>query len=291
MHDHKINIIILNWNGWEDTINCVNSLQETDCAEPYKIIIIDNCSTDDSVKRIKEAFPDIELIQNDSNLGFGGGCNTGLLLSMKNNTEFVWLLNNDTTVYANSLQELLNTADTNPNYGIIGSVLYYMNDTKSIQTWGGGYISFWTGMARHIHNKRDANKLQYVTGASMLIRVKALREVGIFDDTSYFMYWEDADLCFRFVKNGWRLAVAEKSRVLHKESASFINNHHLLVRYFNRSAVMFFCKFYRFCFIPVLIGLCGRLVKRLIYKDDDGFKEIVLILRIQFTRSFLRIFK
>ena len=291
MHNHKIHIVILNWNGWQDTISCVNSLQETDCAVSYKIIIIDNCSTDDSVRRIKEVFPEIELIQNDNNLGFGGGCNAGLLRSMTDNAEFVWLLNNDTTVYANSLQELLNTTDLNPNIGIVGSVLYYMNNTESIQTWGGGYISFWTGMAKHIHDKRNAPKLQYITGASMLIRVKALREVGIFDDASYFMYWEDTDLCYRFVKNGWSLAVAEKSKVLHKESASFKNNNYLLVRYFNQSAVMFFCKFYRFCLIPVLVGLSGRLIKRVIYNDKAGFKEITLILRHQFTRSFLRIFK
>ena len=291
MRDHKINIIILNWNGWQDTISCVNSLQKTDCAKPFKIVVIDNCSSDDSVERIKAACPEIELIQNNSNLGFGGGCNVGLQRSIRDNAEFAWLLNNDTKVYADSLQELLNIANSAPHIGIIGSVLYCMDNSEKIQTWGGGYINFWTGSVKHIHDKKDAPKLQYITGASMLVRVKALREVGIFDDTSYFMYWEDTDLCFRFVKNGWGLAVAEKSRVLHKESASFINKHHLLVRYFNRSAVIFFCKFYRFCLIPVLIGLSGRLIKRIIYKDGTGFKEIILILRHQLTNSFLRLFR
>ena len=291
MHDNKINIIILNWNGWEDTINCVNSLQETDCSESYKIIVIDNGSTDDSAERIKETFPKIELIQNNSNLGFGGGCNVGLLRSIRDNVEFVWLLNNDTTVNTDTLQELLNIASSDHNVGIIGSVLYYMDNSEKIQTWGGGYINFWTGMARHIHSKKDALKLQYITGACMLVRVKALREVGIFDDDSYFMYWEDTDLCYRFVSNGWMLRVAEKSKVLHKESASFKNNNYLLVRYFNQSAVMFFCKFYRFCLIPVIIGLSGRLVKRIIYKDGTGLKEIILILRHQFASSFSRLFK
>jgi GT2 family glycosyltransferase len=291
MSDTKVNIIILNWNGWADTINCLHSIQDTASIACFKIIIIDNGSTDDSITRIKEAYPDVELIQNDKNLGFGGGCNVGLLRSINDNVDFVWLLNNDTTVNSESLQELVNIADTDLQIGIVGSVIYCMENVKAIQTWGGGYINFWTGSVKHIHNKKIASKLQYITGASMLIRTSALREVGMFDDFSYFMYWEDADLCFRFVKNGWRLAVAEKSRILHKESASFINNHHLLVRYFNRSAVIFFCKFYRFCFIPVLTGLSGRLMKRLIYKDSDGFNEIVKILRTQLTRTFIRIFK
>ena len=291
MRDVKVNIIILNWNGWADTINCLRSIQDIADINSIKIIVIDNGSTDDSIARIKEAHPNIELIQNDRNLGFGGGCNVGLLRSIDDNVDFAWLLNNDTIVNSESLQELVNIADSDPHIGIIGSVIYCMDSTDSIQTWGGGYINYWTGSVNHIHNKKIASKLQYITGASMLIRISALREVGMFDDTSYFMYWEDADLCFRFVKNRWKLAIAEKSRILHKESSSFRNNHHLLVRYFNRSAVMFFCKFYRFCVIPVLVGLCGRLVKRLIYKDNDGFKEIVIILRTQLTRSFLRIFK
>lgn len=291
MHHPKVNIIILNWNGWEDTIDCVKSLQKTDCTKPHKIIIIDNGSTDDSVIHIEETFPGIELIQNDSNLGFGGGCNTGLLRSMTDNAEFAWLLNNDTTVYENSLQEMLDTAESSPRAGLIGSVLYYMKNTESIQTWGGGYISFWTGMAKHIHDRKDAHKLQYITGASMLIRIKALREVGMFDDVSYFMYWEDTDLCYRFAKKGWGIAVAERSKILHKESASLKNNNYLLVRYFNQSAVMFFCKFYRFCIIPVIVGLSGRLIKRIIYRDSSGAKEILLIYRHKFTNTLLRLFK
>ena len=291
MCNAKVNIIILNWNGWKDTINCVNSIQNTGPMELVKIIVIDNDSSDDSVARIKEACPKVELIQNDSNLGFGGGCNVGFLSSINDNVDFVWLLNNDTIINAGSLQELLKVANSDTRIGIVGSVIYCMDDANTIKTWGGGYINFWSGSVKHIHSKKDAPKLQYITGASMLIRVNTLREVGIFDESSYFMYWEDTDLCFRFVKNGWRLTVAEKSTILHKESASFRNNYHLLVKYFNQSAVIFFCKFYRFCVIPVFIGLSGRLMKRFIYKDYKGLKEIVLVLRYQFPRSLLRLFK
>jgi len=291
MRNLKVNIIILNWNGWNDTINCVNSIQHADAMEDVQIIVIDNGSTDDSITRIKEACPDIELIQNDRNLGFGGGCNIGLLKSMDDNVDFVWLLNNDTIINTESLKELLKIANSDTGIGIVGSVIYCMDDENTIKTWGGGYINFWTGSAKHIHSKQGASKLQYITGASMLIRTNTLREVGVFDDATYFMYWEDTDLCFRAVKEGWRLAVAEKSKILHKESASFRNNHHLLVKYFNQSAVMFFCKFYRFCVIPVTIGLSGRLIKRVINKDYKGLKEIILVSRRQFTRSLLCIFK
>jgi len=291
MPNLKVNIIILNWNGWNDTINCVNSVQHAETMEDVQIIVIDNGSTDDSITRIKEACPDIKLIQNDRNLGFGGGCNVGLLKSMDDNVDFVWLLNNDTIINTESLKELLIVANSDTGIGIVGSVIYCMDDENTVQTWGGGYVNFWTGNAKYILSYRDASKLQYITGASMLIRVNALREVGVFDHASYFMYWEDTDLCFRFIERGWRLAVAEKSTIQHKESASFRNHHHLLVKYFNQSAVVFFCKFYRFCIIPVFIGLSGRLIKRIIYKDHKGFNEIAFILRYQLSKSLLRLFK
>lgn len=291
MYNHKINILILNWNGWKDTIKCVNSLKATSCTESYKIIVIDNCSSDDSVKRIKDGCPEIELIQNERNLGFGGGCNVGLRYSMQNSVEFVWLLNNDTTVHTDCLQELINVAKTDPSIGIVGSVLYHMNTPETVQAWGGGYINFWAGNTKNIYNANESPKLQYITGASMLIRVKALLKTGLFDENSYFMYWEDADLCFRLIRNGWKIKVAERSKVLHKESASLKDNNQLLIRYFNQSAIMFFCKFYRFCLIPVYIGFGGRLIKRISHKDIVGFKEIALILSRQFIKPLFRIFK
>lgn len=291
MQNHTITIIILNWNGWKNTINCVNSLKTISCTATYKIIIIDNCSSDDSIDRIKAALPEIKLIQNQKNLGFGGGCNVGFKYSIQHNAEYVWLLNNDTTVYTDTLQELLDIAHSDISIGITGSVLYNMDTPEEIQTWGGGYIDFWAGNTKNIYDKKRTAELQYITGASMLIRVGALQQAGMFDDHSFFMYWEDVDLCFRLSKNDWKLSVAEKSKVLHKEGESLKDNKLLLDRYFNQSAAAFFCKHYRFCFIPVFIGLGGRLVKRLIRKDSAGFKEIALILGHQFTNAFLRVFK
>ena len=291
MGDIKVNIIILNWNGWIDTINCVNSIHNSVKDTSFEIIVIDNNSSDDSIAHIKSAFPEVEIICNDDNLGYGGGCNVGLNHSINDDVDFVWLLNNDTIVNPDSLWELVKLAKSDPHIGIVGSVIYFMENPDTVQAWGGGYINFWSGSVKHIYNKKDAFKLQYITGASMLIRISALKEVGIFDEGSYFMYWEDADLCFRFVEKDWRLAVAEKSIILHKESSSFRNNHHLLVRYFNQSAVAFFCKFYRFCIIPVIIGLSGRLAMRITHKDFTGFKEITTILRHQLTDSLSRIFR
>ena len=291
MHSIKVNIVILNWNGWKDTISCINSLQNTEARKLANIIVIDNGSSDDSIYRIKKSYPDIELIENGSNLGFGGGCNVGLLKSINDEVDFVWLLNNDTKAKPGSLEALLNIARSDIRTGVIGSIIYSMDEPDRIKTWGGGSFNFWSGGSKYIHRQKDTPKLKYITGASMLIRIQALREVGLFDESSYFMYWEDADLCRRFSSHAWRLAVAEDSAILHKESASFSENHHLLVRYFNQSAVAFFCKFYRFCIIPVFIGLSRRLIMRIIYMDLKGFREIVMILRHQFSKPLLRLFR
>ena len=252
---------------------------------------VPTCALPITTTRIKEAYPNVELIHNDKNLGFGGGCNVGLLRSINDNVDFVWLLNNDTTVYTDTLQELLNIANTDPSIGIVGSVLYSMNSPETVQAWGGGYVNFWTGNTKNIYLKNDMPKLQYISGASMLVRINALQEVGLFDDSSYFMYWEDADLCFRFTRNRWNIAVAEKSKVLHKEGTSLGDNSQLLIRYFNQSAAIFFCKFYRFCLFPVFIGLGGRLIKRIIHKDRTGFIEIHTILQARFKQTLMRLFK
>jgi len=93
----RVYIVVLNWNGWKDTLACVVSLQQldyTDCC----ILVVDNGSTDGSVGIIRKAMPELEIIETGSNLGFGGGCNAGIRLAMDRGAEFVWLVNSDATV-------------------------------------------------------------------------------------------------------------------------------------------------------------------------------------------------
>jgi len=105
----KVSCIVLNWNGWEDTLRCLAALEDT-TYKNLQMIVVDNHSTDDSVERIKNAHPDTLVIEASANLGFAGGNNLGIRYALENGTEYVWLLNNDTVPAASALSELVSKA-------------------------------------------------------------------------------------------------------------------------------------------------------------------------------------
>jgi GT2 family glycosyltransferase len=206
----RVGVVVLNYRGVADTIACVESLAELEV--PARVIVVDNGSGDGSAERLG-AVPGVELIVNESNLGFAAGNNVAIERLLADGVEFVWVLNNDTVVEPATSRELLAVADADPRVGAVGSVLYDMAAPDRVLTWGGGAIGRWTGRTEDA--RRDGDRIDYLTAASVLLRGGALRDVGLFD-TRYFFTWEDVDLCTRLVAGGWRLAVAERSRVWHR---------------------------------------------------------------------------
>ncbi|MBU3547852.1 glycosyltransferase family 2 protein [Polynucleobacter sp. P1-05-14] len=255
-----VGIVLLNWNGWKDTIKCLNSLRNLDYASRL-IIVVDNDSSDDSCSRIESAYPGVKLLHSSVNLGFGGGCNIGIRYALSQGADCIWLLNNDTVVAPTALSALVNHMNWDPCIGAVGSVLFYMNNSNQIQAWGGGYVNFLTGQSRHCFTPADPKSLDYLTAASILLRKEAIDSVGIFDEKSFFMYWEDVDLCYRLRKAGWKLDVAPNSKVLHVESGSLGKKNPKLYRYFSFSIVNFFRRHARYPFFPIGIGVGGKVVK------------------------------
>lgn len=136
----RVDVVVLNWNGWQDTIACLASLQRQDYPH-FNLLVVDNGSTDGSVGQIKQAMPAVELLQTGANLGFGGGCNAGIQLAMARGADYVWLINSDATVDPGALSALVRMADQNPMLGAVGSVLYEANQHDQIQLWGGGTVN------------------------------------------------------------------------------------------------------------------------------------------------------
>ncbi len=254
----QVAVIILNWNGWSDTIACLESLRRLDYPD-YYLIVVDNASTDDSVAQIKKAMPDIEVLQSGANLGFGGGCNIGIRLALAKGADYVWLVNSDAVADPRALSALVQVADENPALGSVGSVLYEADQPGKVQLWGGARVNLWTGRSRH---RLVAMPLDFISGASLLLRRGALEDVGLFDEKTFFMYWEDTDIHFRLRDAGWRLAVAEDSRLWHKQSASLGKKSPLLDEYFIRSGVRFLKRHAPFPVISISLMLGGMLAKR-----------------------------
>ncbi len=265
-------IILLNWHGWQDTLECLGSLEQLDYAN-YSVLIIDNASTDDSVVRIQTAYPDIPIIINERNLGFGGGCNVGIRHALQQGADYVWLLNNDTIVEAHTLTAMVEVAEADPTIGAVGSVLYYMDEPEKVQAWGGGYVNFWRAEARHHFAPAPEHRLQYLTGASLILRRAALEQVGLFDE-QFFMYWEDVDIGFRLRKGDWRMAVAEKSCVRHKVSASLGKNSPLLAQYLNASVVRFYLKYAPSPMFSIAVAVGRHMVKRLLHGDFKTARHV-----------------
>jgi GT2 family glycosyltransferase len=217
-------IIVLNWNGLQDTVECLDSLGALDYPN-YRVAVVDNGSTDGSVEHLRRSHPGVELITSDRNRGYAKGNNLGLDHALGSKADYLLALNNDTLVHPSFLSELVATAELDPSIGIVGPKIFYRGEGNRIW-FAGGRIHYWLGNTSHIGNRqKDSSKfsgqldVDYVTGCAMLIRKSVLEEIGTFDP-SYDSYYEDCDLCLRAKRRGYRIVCARQAMIWHKVSAS-----------------------------------------------------------------------
>ncbi len=220
----KVNIIILNYNRLNDTINCLNSMLKIDYIN-YEIIVIDNYSSDNSFKELKYLYKKvtkINIIQTNQNLGYTGGINFGITLAMKDQPDYILLINNDTLVEKNFLSELINSMERNPDAAVSGGLILAEHDKSTIWYAGGKQIE-WRGLA--IHNSKGINinkyndykieNVTFITGCMMLLRCKHLDKIGLLDER-FFMYLDDIEYSKRIINKGFKLLYNPKSVIYHK---------------------------------------------------------------------------
>lgn len=253
--------VIVNWNGWQDTVECLSSLRHQDY-DRLEVIVVDNGSTNDSSQRICEAHPWITLIPLEKNVGFPSGCNVGTRLAIQRGADYVWLLNNDTIAPVDTLRKLLSVAVSRPRIGAVGAILYYMHDPKKVQAWGGGRLNLWTGFVSHFEQPTTFDGNAYLTGACMLVSRKACEEVGIFYE-GFFMYCDDSDLCFRLRHAGYELAIAENTAILHKEGASSPTRSPLIDRFASTSGMRLLKRHAPLPIVSIMVFLLLRLMNRI----------------------------
>jgi GT2 family glycosyltransferase len=276
-HDHytkgMVYAVVLNWNGWRDTVECLTSLLTLDYKD-HNLLVVDNGSSDESVSCIRSRFPGVELLEAGSNLGFAGGCNIGIRHALARGAEYIWLINNDTKADPHALTEMVETAQSDPKIGVVGSVLYDMEEPQRIQYWGGGRVNLWLGRSWVFTGRIENHRLQYLSGASMLLRRDALEEVGLLDER-FFMYWEDSDICLRMREAGWKLAVAPKSKIWHKQCASTGRKTSQLDLFMKASMVRFLRRHAPVPAFAIFNGLVLMLGNRLIQGDWVRVRALV----------------
>jgi GT2 family glycosyltransferase len=221
----RVSIVILNWNGYIDTIDCLESIKKIDYPN-YEIIIVDNASSGDDVRMLKEKYGDyITVLENDKNYGFPEGCNIGMRYAMKHGTDYLALLNNDTIVDKAFLNELVEVAEANPSVGIVGSKIYYYYFPDRVQ-YVGGRINWLIGINdTHTQNKVDRGQYDklieqdYIPATSCVIKKEVVEKIGYLDPF-YFFSIEEFDYCTRAKRSGFKVMYAPKSKVWHKWNKS-----------------------------------------------------------------------
>ena len=254
--------VVLNWNGWERTVSCLSALSQVQYPR-LTMIVVDNGSTDHSPDRIRERFPGLAVLETGKNLGFAGGNNVGIRHAMQLGADYIWLLNNDAEPAPNALNELIKIAESNPLVGEVGSVLVDPGPLGVIQAWGGGRASYWLGYNRESRVQQANDWFDYLTAASVLVRVGAFHEVGLLDER-YFLYWEDVDFSFRLRARGWKLAVAEGSIVRHQKGASTGSSRASRDRYSTASAIRFLHSYSPAPWFSVPFFIAKRLAMRVV---------------------------
>lgn len=217
----KVLTIVLNWNLPDDTCRCVESLKASDYPN-LEILVIDNGSRLAAFQQLQDCMPKERIIRSESNLGFAGGNNLGLQLAVKQNADYAFVLNNDTIVDPHMISKLIHAAEANPAAGLLGPVIYYLDQPE--QVWFAGY-RFLHGiylLRRGLHLKtplQPIEEVDFVSGCGILIRRSILEVIGLFSE-DYFMYYEDLDLCFRVKEAGLKILCVTDARMWHAVSAS-----------------------------------------------------------------------
>jgi GT2 family glycosyltransferase len=223
-----VSVIIVNWNTKDLLRDCLKSVYQCAGAMDYKIIVVDNASTDGSVEMVKNDFKQVILIENSDNKGFAAANNQGMAVAKG---RYMLLLNSDTVVLDNAISDMVRFADENPQAAVVGCRV--LNPDRTLQRtcfmfpsvlnmllsstylyklfpksrfFGREQMTWW--------DRNDIRQVDVVTGCFMLVRREAIEQVGTMDE-QFFMYGEETDWCYRFREKGWKVMFAPVGEIIH----------------------------------------------------------------------------
>jgi GT2 family glycosyltransferase len=222
----KVAIVILNWNGRDNTCECLESVQKLDYAN-YQVIVADNGSEDDSVTVLKQKFPNIVIIENGANLGYAEGNNRAITYAIEREFDDILLLNNDAIVDPQLLNSFVRVSEDNPNAGVFGAKIYYLSEPQKIW-FAGGKIRPDILLTAHegfgeIDDSRsweEVRPIDYACGCALFVRSDVIKKIGVLE-SKFFLMWEETDFCYRARRAGFECLFVPKALVWHKISASF----------------------------------------------------------------------
>lgn len=227
MDSPALSIVIVNWNGGQAVLDCMESIFVYAPSVPFEVLVVDNASTDGSADRIAEKFPQARVFWLPANSGFAAGNNYGM---ERATGRLFLLLNNDTQVTRGSLDALLVEAESHPEAGLLGPRLLYPDG--SLQPSAGIFPNLWTEFLDQTMLHRlvptyklgeayyaNAGEVDWLTGACLLVRRKMVDRIGGMDQ-GYFMFLEDVDWAWRAREAGWRVRYTPAAEIIHRKGHS-----------------------------------------------------------------------
>ncbi len=230
-----LSIIIVNYNSKHFLLQCLASLYTQQPSFTFETIVVDNHSNDDGVTMVREHFPGVRLIENRENIGFARASNIGIGVARG---KHYLLLNSDTKVTGDALEKLVTFLDSHPDVAVVTARLVYpdLSDqgvARSFPTPMNGLFGRRSLLPRlfpnnryskryllsHGHLSNESFEVDWVSGACLMVKKEAIREVGPLDER-FWMYWEDADLCYRIKQKGWKVYCIPEAVVIHYEGKS-----------------------------------------------------------------------
>lgn len=265
--DLTISLVNHNMRNW--LRGCLNSVYQSTTGVRFEVIVVDNDSSDDSIKMLKKEFPQVKLIESRKNLGFARANNQAIKQSRG---KYILLLNPDTLFQNNLLHKMITFMEDHCEAGALGCKI--LNPDKTIQPSNDNFPNLFTELFRVIQLKRlipaarmrakigqrwgkmlgstlggylrlywdteQTREVDWITGAFFLIRRKAIEEIGLLDE-KFFMYYEDADLCYRLRERGWKIFYFPFFEIIHYGESSgefnphtFIERHKSMQYFFNK---------------------------------------------------------
>jgi len=275
----KVIIVILNWNNWQDTIECLESVNKSEYPN-FVVIIVDNGSTNNSVKEIRRKFNNATILETGENFGFGVGVNYGIKYAIDNQADFILLLNNDAIVSKTAVTELVNRISRDERIGLIGGKILFLEGKNKI--WdAGGRIKKITKMTFEFGDKKSDDgkynterEVDFLSACCLLIRKEVIEQIGWFDP-DYFMYYEDTDFCVRAKQHSYKIIYWPQAVIWHKVGGA--SNKSFMDYYRMRNYLLFLKKRYSYpqmgirligtyIFAERLLRIFGR---KIIYRDRE----------------------
>lgn len=211
--------VILNTNRREDTLECLDSLAQSTYPN-HQVIVLDNASSDGSVEAIREAFPNVQIIELKQNLGYAGNNNVGIEAAINQGADWVFVLNEDTILAPDCLTSLVAIGESDEQIGIVGPMVYHHDEPGVIQSAGGLLGPYWQSI--HIaKNEPDQGQfaaphsVEWISGCGIMVKRAVIEQVGMID-ARYFYYWEETEWCLRAARSGWRIMHVPQAKLWHK---------------------------------------------------------------------------